>query len=204
MKSVRVFGLSVLVFLMVVMNSSCNKKVASIPPVTTESIISQPIGNTNTKTTEVLPEKLVEPVKNIAVPANEKFASYQIMKTSTSVRKDQGQALFVLIPAINLDRLDERNYVIRVKNLIKQLVVYEKRAENISVFVFDNQAILEKIFLNNQSGDQDVASHYIARYDATPAEGVYQNTLLIFPVAPKNNPVILEQTDIIQFNPYDW
>lgn len=140
-------------------------------------------------------------IPNKALLTPDQFPSFQIIKTSDTIRADKGQTLFVLVPAVNLEL---RNHVTQTKNLIKRLVVLEKRPENISILIFDDPQALERVFLDQQTDDLNVPAHYLARYDGNPADTTYQNTLVIFPIAPDSNPVIKAQNDTIDFNPFEW
>jgi hypothetical protein len=200
-KKMKVLSLLMLVLFLSTLNASCKKD--KIAVVDTPNSITQ----LNTPSEQI--KKVEVDPKNSTLPAvienlTEKFSTYSIVKTDTNKRKDGGQTLFILIPPLDLKNLEKLTYITRVKNLIKQLIVIDKRSEFISLFIFDDSETLEKVFLNNQTTDLNVPVHYVARYEAFPEGGVYRNTLTIFPIAPVSNPVILAQTDIIQFNPYEW
>jgi hypothetical protein len=185
-----------LVLVVMVAFSSC-KKEKTVPVTQAPPADSQPIGDSNKD--EVDLGKIEDPNENLITP--DKFPSFEIVKTSTSLRVDNGETLFILVPTVNLEL---RNHVMQTKNLIKKLVVTEKRPENISILVFDDREALEKVFADSKTNDLNVPAHFLARYDGNPADTTYQNTLVIFPIAPDSNPVIKAQNDTIDFNPYEW
>jgi hypothetical protein len=197
MKIARIVSLLLVVAFMVAFTSCKKEKVISVKPYPMQSQTNQPPSDTTKD--EVDLGKIEDPNENLITP--DKFPSYEIVKTSTTLRTDNGQTLFVLVPTVNLEL---RNHVIQTKNLIKKLVVTEKRPENISIFVFDDMAALEKVFENVKTDDLNVPAHFLARYDGNPADTTYQYTLVIFPIAPESNPVIKAQNDTIDFNPYEW
>jgi len=168
---------------------------------TTSIVTETPTNQTaeETKKDEVDLGKIDDPSENLITP--DKFPSFEIVKTSTTLRTDNGQTLFVLVPPVDLEL---RNHVMQTKNLIKKLVVTQKRPENISILIFDDPQALEKVFANPNTDDLNVPVHYLARYDGNPADTTYQNTLVIFPIAPDSNPAIKAQNDTIDFNPYEW
>lgn len=188
-----------LVLLVMVAFASCKKdktvSVTQAPPA--DSKPNQP--PTDTATDNVDLGKIEDPNENLITP--DKFPSFEIVKTSTTLRTDNGQTLFVLVPTVNLEL---RNHVMQTKNLIKKLVVTEKRQENISILIFDDMTALEKVFENPKTDDLNVPAHFLARYDGNPADTTYQYTLVIFPIAPDSNPAIKVQNDTIDFNPYEW
>ena len=193
-------GMSLLLVLLVMVAFASCKKDKTVSVIQAPPADSQPNQPpTDTATDEVDPGKIEDPNENLITP--DKFPSFEIVKTSTTLRTDNGQTLFVLVPAVNLEL---RNHVMQTKNLIKKLVVTEKRAENISILVFDDMTALEKVFENQNTEDLNVPAHYLARYDGNPADTTYQYTLVIFPIAPDSNPAIKVQNDTIDFNPYEW
>lgn len=201
MKYLKMVSLCLLVMMVVTINASCKRsKVINNPTNTDESSISEPVYDIgDLDEDEVDTDKIEDSEESLISPDH--YSSFQIVKTNNTLREDKGDTLFVLVPAVNLEL---RNHVIQTKNLIKKLVVTEKRPENISILVFDDQEALEKVFENPNTEDLNVPAHYLARYDGSPAEGVYQYTLVIFPIAPDSNPAIQAQTDTIEFNPYEW
>jgi hypothetical protein len=193
-------GMSLLLVLVVMVAfASCKKeKVVSVTQAPSDqSQANEPANDINKD--EVDPGKIEDPNESLITP--DKFPSFEIVKTSTTLRTDNGQTLFVLVPTVNLEL---RNHVMQTKNLIKKLVVTEKRPENISILVFDDREALEKVFANLNTDDLNVPAHFLARYDGNPADTTYQNTLVIFPIAPDSNPAIKTQNDTIDFNPYEW
>lgn len=193
-------GISLLLVLVVMVAITSCKKDRSVPVTQAPPSDSQPVQSSEeTKEDNVDLGKIEDPSENLITP--DKFPSFEIVKTSTTLRPDKGQTLFVLVPPVNLEL---RNHVIQTKNLIKKLVVTEKRAENISILVFDDMTALEKVFENQNTEDLNVPAHYLARYDGNPADTTYQYTLVIFPIAPDSNPAIKVQNDTIDFNPYEW
>jgi hypothetical protein len=189
--------MSLLLVLVVTTAFASCKKDRTVPVTQVPPADSQPIGDS--KEDQVDLEKIEDPNENLITP--DKFPSFEIVKTSTTLRTDNGQTLFVLVPTVNLEL---RNHVMQTKNLIKKLVVTEKRPENISILIFDDITALEKVFENPQTDDLNVPAHFLARYDGNPADTTYQNTLVIFPIAPDSNPAIKAQNDTIDFNPYEW
>jgi len=129
------------------------------------------------------------------------FPSYEIVHQVSHLRSDEGDTLFVLIPPLESDF---ENLSEKTKNLVKKLVVLEKRSENISILIFDDAQALEKVFQDSQTEDLNVPVHYIAKYTASPEEGIYRCNLYLFPIAPDSNPVVKSMSDIIEFDPYNW
>jgi hypothetical protein len=129
------------------------------------------------------------------------FTSYDIVHQASGLRSDEGDTLFILVPPLdsNFENLSEK-----AKNLIKRLVVLEKRAENISIHIFDNAQALEEVFQDSHTEDLNVPVHYLAKYTSSPEEGVYRCSLIIFPIAPDSNMVVKSMSDIIEFDPYNW
>ena len=129
------------------------------------------------------------------------FPSYEVVHQVSHLRSDGGDTLFVLIPPLESDfeSMDEK-----VKNLVKKLVVLDKRPENISILIFDDAQALEKVFQDTQTEDLNVPVHYIAKYTASPEEGIYRCNLYLFPIAPDSNPVVKSMSEIIEFDPYNW
>lgn len=194
MRNIKVLSLFIVVFIIIGLNASCKKnKVSTVVPVN-ETNQSEDI-----KKDETDIKKATESSEALLTP--DQFPSFQIIKTKEGLRKDDGQTLFVLVPAVNLEL---RNHVTQTKNLIKRLIVLEKRPENISILIFDDPQALEKVFDNPQTEDLNVPVHYLARYDGNPANTTYQNTLIIFPIAPDSNPAVKAQNDTIDFNPFEW
>lgn len=144
-------------------------------------------------------DKVIESQEHLLTP--EQFASFDIVKSSKDLRQDGGETLFVLVPSVDLEL---RNHVTQIKNLIKKLVVLEKRPENVSIYVFDEAEALEKVFQNPQTEDLNVPVHFLAKYIGSPEDGVYRNNLVIFPIAPKSNPAVFERQDTIDFDPFEW
>jgi hypothetical protein len=190
-----------LVLVVMVAFNSCRKsKIVTLPPSSSGTIESQEKQNPEeTENDEVDLEKATESDESLISP--DQFSSFEIIKISTTLRADNGQTLFILVPAVNLEL---RNHVMQTKNLIKKLIVTDKRPENISILIFDDPEALEKVFENPKTDDLNVPAHYLARYDGNPAETTYQYTLVIFPIAPDSNPAIKAQNDTIDFNPYEW
>jgi len=129
------------------------------------------------------------------------FPSYEIVHQVSHLRSDEGDTLFVLIPPLESDF---ENLSEKTKNLVKKLVVLDKRSENISILIFDDAQALDKVFQNAQNDDLNVPVHYIANYSNSTEEGVYRCTLYLFPFAPDSNPVVKSMSDIIEFDPYNW
>jgi hypothetical protein len=208
MKSLRMISFIVVVMMMFTAISCKKEKAVSVAQ--SETTLNSPA---EVKNQLIQPEDVVK--KDVIKTSNlsdtnvsaekltgiEIFPSYQIIRSTISLRKDGGQTLFILVPKVDLKLM---KHVIQIKNLIKLLVVTEKRPENISMLIFDDLSILEEVYSKSAITDLNVASHYLAKYEATPAKGVYQNTLIIFPFAPSSNSAITAKTDIIDFNPYNW
>ncbi len=129
------------------------------------------------------------------------FPSYEIVHQVSHLRSDEGDTLFVLIPPLESDF---ENLSEKTKNLVKKLVVLDKRPENISILIFDDAQALEKVFQDAQTEDLNVPVHYIAKYAASPEEGIYRCNLYLFPIAPDSNPVVKSMSEIIEFDPYNW
>jgi hypothetical protein len=129
------------------------------------------------------------------------FPSYEIIHQVSHLRSGGGDTLFVLVPPLESEF---ENIGEKAKNLVKKLVVLEKRPENISILIFDDAQALEKVFQNAQTEDLNVPVHYIAKYTASPEVGVYRCNLYLFPIAPDSNPVVKSMSDIIEFDPYNW
>lgn len=134
-------------------------------------------------------------------PEIEIIPPFEIIHTTNQERGDLNETLYVLIPAIDLTTKD---YLTQVKNLIKKLVVYDKRSEHISILVFDDRASLEKIFLDGKMTDLNIPVHYIARYDGNVEGHTYQFNLIMFPFAPESNPFVKSLNEEIEFDPFKW
>ncbi len=146
----------------------------------------------------VLPDP-IQDEKVLLTP--EQFESFEIVRSSFDLREDGGETLFVLVPPHDLKLGD---HIPKIKNLIKKLIVLEKRSEHITILIFDNKDALDKVYLHPDTDDLNVPVHYLARYMGSPEKGVYRNNLFIFPVAPDSNPAVKSMQDIIDFDPYEW
>jgi len=201
MKKMKIVSLIVFLCMILAVGTSCKKKgnvSVNNPPGSEVGFNTEQVDE-GEYVEEVGVHEWIEEEESLLGP--EQYPSYEIVKTVTTLREDKGETLFVLVPPVDLEL---RNHVVQTKNLIKKLVVIQKRAENISILVFDDLTALEKVFENPNTEDLNVPAHYLARYDGSPANGVYQYTLVIFPIAPESNPAIQSQTDTIEFNPYEW
>lgn len=180
----------VIVILLCSTAMSCRKKV----PVAVNQEPTPIIGETKPPIEE---EKLPPPT----FPEIEIIPQFEILHTTLEERGDQNETLFVLIPPVDLSLM---NHVVQIKNLVKKIVVYDKRSEHISVLVFDDRDSLEKVFQDSQTTDLNVPVHYLARYDGNKEGLTYQFTLRMFPIAPDSNPVVQGMQEEIEFDPYNW
>lgn len=150
---------------------------------------------------EVKPPADNETLPPPTFPETEIVPAFEILHTTNEERGDLNETLFVLIPPVDLSL---NNYVVSIKNLVKKLVVYDKRSEHISILVFDDRDSLEKVFQDAQTTDLNVPVHYLARYDGNKEGLTYQFNLQMFPIAPGSNPVVVEMQEEIEFDPYNW
>jgi hypothetical protein len=197
MRKLRLFPWMVLVVLCFSMLSCIKPKESPTLPSKEESSAQEVIKDIEKDLVDL--DKVIESQDHLLTP--EQFASFDIVKSSKDLRQDGGETLFVLVPAVDLEL---RNHVTQIKNLIKKLVVLEKRPENVSIYVFDEAEALEKVFQNPQTEDLNVPVHFLAKYIGSPEDGVYRNNLVIFPIAPKSNPAVFVRQDTIDFDPFEW
>ena len=197
MRKLRLFQWMVLVVLCFSMLSCIKPKESPTSPPKEESSAQEVIKDIEKDLVDL--DKVIESQDHLLT--SEQFASFDIIKSSKDLRKDGGETLFVLVPAVDLEL---RNHVTQIKNLIKKLVVLEKRPENVSIYVFDDAEALEKVYQNAQTEDLNVPVHFLAKYIGSPEDGIYRNNLIIFPVAPESNPAVLARKDFIDFDPYEW
>jgi len=134
-------------------------------------------------------------------PEIELIPDFEIIQTTKEERGDFNETLYVLIPSVDLSL---KNHVVQIKNLVKKLVVYDKRSEHISILIFDDRTALDKVFLDGKTTDLNVPVHYLARYDGNKEELTYQFSLTMFPIAPESNPVVKSMQEEIEFDPYNW
>ena len=166
----------VILVLLSVWSVSCKKTTPvlvnpEIPPITND--VKQP------------PENSVEPPPTF--PEIELVPDFEIIQTTKEERGDFNETLYVLISPVDLSL---KNHVIQVKNLVKKLVVYDKRSEHISILIFDDRSALDKVFQDGNTTDLNVPVHYLARYDGNKEGLTYQFSLLMFPIAPESNSVV--------------
>ncbi len=172
------------------------------------SCMQNKIEQDQTKLTEPPPVVIKEDLTEEEPPKSQEhllspvqFESHMIISTATDWRQDEGDTLFILVPPLDSDF---EGLAEKVKNLVKRLIVLENRPENISIHIFDDVQALDKVANDPQTEDLNVPVHYLAKYMASPEEGVYRNNLIIFPMAPDSNPVVQAMSDIIDFDPYNW
>ena len=180
----------VVVVLLCTMGISCKKKVSVVVNEGTPPVIG-----------EVKPPADNETLPPPTFPETEIVPEFEILHTTNEERGDMNETLFVLIPPVDLSL---KNHVVQIKNLVKKLVVYDKRSEHISILVFDDRDSLEKVFQDSHTTDLNVPVHYLARYDGNKEGLTYQFNLMMFPVAPESNPVVLGMQEEIEFDPYNW
>jgi len=190
MKADRIQIWLVMLVLLSVWSVSCKKTTPvlvnpEIPPITND--VQQP------------PENSVEPSPTF--PEIELVPDFEIIQTTKEERGDFNETLFVLISPVDLSL---KNHVIQVKNLVKKLVVYDKRSEHISILIFDDRSALDKVFQDGNTTDLNVPVHYLARYDGNKEGLTYQFSLTMFPIAPESNSVVQSMQEEIEFDPYNW
>jgi hypothetical protein len=190
MKADRIQIFLVMLVLLSVLSVSCKKTTPvlvnpEVPPITNNA--QQP------------PDNTVEPPPTF--PEIELIPDFEIIQTTKEERGDFNETLYVLIPPVDLSL---KNHVIQVKNLVKKLVVYDKRSEHISILIFDDRSALDKVFQDGKTTDLNVPIHYLARYDGNKEGLTYQFSLLMFPIAPESNSVVLSMQEEIEFDPYNW
>lgn len=190
MKAGRIQTLLVMLVLLSVLCVSCKKTTPLLvnpenPPVTNDT--QPPSGDTK------------EPPPTF--PEIELIPTFEIIQTTKEERGDFNETMFVLIPPVDLSL---KNHVVQIKNLVKKLVVYDKRSEHISILIFDDRTALDKVFLDGETTDLNVPVHYLARYDGNKEGLTYQFSLTMFPIAPESNPVVKSMQEEIEFDPYNW
>ena len=134
-------------------------------------------------------------------PEIELIPKFEIIQTTKEERGDFNETLYVLMPPVDLSL---KNHVVQIKNLVKKLVVYDKRSEHISILIFDDSTALDKVFQDANTQDLNVPVHYLARYDGNKEGLTYQFNLTMFPIAPESNPVVKSMQEEIEFDPYNW
>jgi type III secretory pathway lipoprotein EscJ len=195
-----------LVTIFLVSVASCNKKQDTKLGMTTPETSSNQVID-DVKKDEVTLDKKEDVSSDKTTTSQDhllttvQFPDYEIIHRTNALREDGGETLFVLVPLVDLEL---RTYVNQIKNLIKQLVVLDKRPENISIMVFDEIEALEKVYQKANTTDLNVPAHFLANYFGSPSDGVYRSNLVIFPIAPDSNPAVKVRQDTIDFDPYRW
>jgi hypothetical protein len=121
MRKLRLFPWMVLVVLCFSMLSCIKPKESPTLPSKEESSAQEVIKDIEKDLVDL--DKVIESQDHLLTP--EQFASFDIVKSSKDLRQDGGETLFVLVPSVDLEL---RNHVTQIKNLIKKLVVLEKRS----------------------------------------------------------------------------
>jgi len=195
---IGIFLLSLIIlFVIVSLQVSKNSPVDSISNTdTTKSTLLTPENEPQLDTD--LQEDGIQPT------TDKELIKYDILFEDKEYRFDGGISYELIIEPVDLSNDNFKKYV---ELVIDEMV--NKYGTKISITIFDNKEICEKIYKLRENGggllDKEMldkrALHLIATFDGELDTMFYTNTLMYFPGAFTDNPVVGKYVSTIEYNP---